>query len=181
MPAAGSKLTYDDLLAWPDDQMRHELIEGEHFISPSPRVRHQRIAARLYSALERWNAEAGAGEVLFAPADVIFSPVNVVVPDLLFVSTARAGIVGEKNIQGAPDLLIEILSPATRERDLGAKLRLYRRFGVREYWTVDPDGNTVTLHRLEVPESAPRVLAAGETLTSAVLAGLALPLAGIFA
>lgn len=181
MSATGSKLTYDDLLAWPEDQMRHELIDGEHFMSPSPLVRHQRIAARLHAALERWNAGARAGEVLFAPTDVVFSPSNVVVPDLLFVSTARAAIIGEKNIQGAPDLLVEILSPATRDRDLGAKLRLYQRFGVREYWTADPAASTLAVHRLDGAPSAPRVFTAKQTLTSGLLPGLVLPLDPIFA
>ncbi|MGH9527129.1 MAG: Uma2 family endonuclease [Terriglobales bacterium] len=180
MPAAGSKLTYNDLLAWPEDQVRHELIDGEHFMSPSPLVRHQRISRRLLVALEAWNQEARAGEVLYAPTDVIFSPSDVVVPDLLFVSVARAAIVGEKNIQGAPDLLVEILSPATRGRDLGAKLRLYERFGVREYWIVAPDANTMTVHRPETPGTRPQLLTAAGTVTSPVLPGLALSLAAIF-
>lgn len=179
MSATGSKLTYNDLLAWPDDQMRHELIDGEHFMSPSPLVRHQRILRRLLHALEGWNEGARAGEVFCAPTDIVFGPTNVVVPDLLFVSAARAAIIGEKNIQGAPDLLVEILSPSTRDRDLGAKLRLYRRFGVREYWIVDPDANTMTVHRLDPTGTPSQILTAAGTITSPVLPGLSLPLAAI--
>ncbi|MGH9527182.1 MAG: Uma2 family endonuclease, partial [Terriglobales bacterium] len=119
------------------------------------------------------------GEVLYAPTDVIFSPTNVVVPDLLFVSAARAAIIGEKNIQGAPNLLVEILSSSTRDLDLGTKLRLYRRCGVREYWIVDPDANTVTVHRLDQAGAQSQILTAAGTITSPVLPGLSLPLAAI--
>lgn len=95
MSAAGSKLTCNDLLSGPEDQLRHEIIDGEHFMSLSPLVRHPRISRRLWFALERWAPESKTGEVFSAPTDVVFSPTNVVVPDLLFVSAARAGIISE--------------------------------------------------------------------------------------
>jgi Uma2 family endonuclease len=83
------------------------------------------------------------GVILHAPCDVILSEANVVQPDILFVRKERSGIIGEANLKGAPDLIIEILSPATRSKDLELKRKTYARFGVQEYWIVDPDAETV--------------------------------------
>src|SRR5512139_1468563 len=141
------RLTYDDFLLFPDDGKRHELIDGEHYVTPSPNLRHQEIAGRLYLALGNWLATHPVGRVFFAPLDIAFTRFDVVEPDLLFVSKSRdAGWLNEKNATGA-DLVIEIGSPATRRRDQTIKRDLYERTEVQEYWFVDPDQNRIHVHR----------------------------------
>ena len=121
------------------------------------------------------------GRVWFAPLDVILSDHDVVQPDILFVSNARAGIVTDANVQGAPDLVVEILSPGTAQYDRGYKQTLYSRHGVREYWLVDPDGETIEL--LSETEEGLNLVAnyqRGDTLASVLLEGLNIPLEEIF-
>jgi Uma2 family endonuclease len=123
----------------------------------------------------------GLGEVLDAPYDVILTEENVVQPDILFVRTDRAGIIGELNLRGAPDLAIEILSPGTRSKDLEVKRKIYARFGVQEYWIVDPDAETIEV--LAWTESGyVRAALHGKLdhLSSPLLPDLDLPLSGIF-
>jgi len=137
------KLTYRDYLTWPDDGRRYELFEGEVYMVPSPSVKHQRISGNLQALLRQFLLQNGLGEVFHAPLDVVFSQSTVVQPDILFISHQRRGIIGEQNISGAPDLVVEILSPSTEERDRGVKLQLYCRYGVRECWLIDPEERTV--------------------------------------
>lgn len=178
------KLTYEDFLGFPEDGRRHELIDGEHVVTPSPRTKHQRISMALGTRLHQHVREHGLGQVLAAPMDVVLSDVDVVEPDLIFVSNDRAGIVGEVNLGGAPDLLVEILSESTRRRDEITKRHLYERFGVREYWVVDPVLDSIKVHRPgddgTFRRAAELTLEAGDTLTSPLLPGLELPLAEIF-
>ncbi len=126
---ASGRLTYDDLLAFPDDGLRHELIDGEHYVAPAPNLKHQIVSMRLSVAIGSFVEQHGSGLLLAARCDVVFSPTNVVEPDLLFLSRERSGLATEQNIQGPPDLVIEILSPSTRNRDQGIKRRLYERMG----------------------------------------------------
>ena len=133
-----SQLTYEDYLLFPDDGKRHEVIDGDHYVTPAPRTKHQRISANLTVALGSFVKRRGMGLVLAAPSDVILSDENVVQPDLLFVSTARTGIVTEDNIRGAPDLVVEIIAETTRKKDEVTKRKLYERFGVQEYWVGGP-------------------------------------------
>ena len=139
--------TYEDFLLFPDDGKRHEIIDGEHYMSPSPLTKHQRISMNLSVAFSIFLKKNKIGEVFHAPYDVIFSDTNIVEPDILFVSAERAMIVTEKNIQGAPDLVIEILSPSTRKTDEITKRKLYEHYGVGEYWVVDPELETVKIYR----------------------------------
>jgi Uma2 family endonuclease len=182
--AAHRPLTYDDLLAMPDDDLRHELIDGEHYVTASPNLKHQRVSGRLYLAVGNFLREHPIGEVFYAPCDVVFSPINVVVPDLLYVSKERVEVLTQANLQGAPDLIVEILSPSTRRRDEGIKRRLYERMGVREYWLADPLSDTLRVYRREgealllVAELSAE---SGDVLTTPLLPGLELPLAEIFA
>ena len=141
-------LTYDDYLQFPDDGKRHEIIEGDHYMTPAPRTKHQRVSGRLFVALSGFTASRRLGEVFAAPFDVVLSDANVVQPDLLFVSAARAAIVTEDNIQGAPDLVVEILSESSRKKDEVTKRKLYERFGVQEYWIVDPELEIVKVFKL---------------------------------
>ena len=118
-----------------------------------------------------------------APFDVVFSDFDVVEPDLLFVSRERAEVLTEKNVQGAPDLVVEVGSPATRRRDEKTKLQLYERFGVQEYWVVDPDLDAIKVYRLvegRYQRAAELTLAAHDVLSTPLMPGLELSLADIF-
>lgn len=145
------KKTYQDFCKLPDES-RHELIEGEFLMTPSPNRFHQEVAHRLNEAISRYVSDHGLGKVYFAPLDVVLSDHNVVQPDLLFVSDRRKEILKDDNIQGAPDLVVEITSPASRERDRFIKKGLYTRYGVQEYWLVDLEKECVEVLSLEKTE-----------------------------
>ena len=178
------RYTYEDYLAFPDDGRRHELIDGEHFVTPAPVRRHQKLVVRLTFALEGWLREHPVGEVYVAPLDVILSDVDVVEPDLLFVSNERREVLG-KWIHGAPDLVIEILSPGTRRTDEITKRHLYGRVGVREYWIVDGEVEAVKIYRRQDDGSFPRVAdlarEEGHSIDTPLLPGFSLSLAELFA
>ncbi len=141
-------ITWQDVQQMPDDGNRYEAIEGDLCVTPAPNTRHQRISKRLYLALDRILEQPGHGEVFYAPIGVEFPATGEgVQPDLLFVSSGRQSIIAEAWLMGAPDLVVEILSPTTSSRDRTIKLRLYERQGVREYWIVDPDENAVDVWR----------------------------------
>ena len=140
---SSQKLTYADYLQFPDDGLRHELINGEHYVTPPPTMRHQQIASNLHYLIRHYLEEHPIGKVFFAPVDLHLSDLDVVEPDILFVSQERADRITLKNLQGAADLVIEILSPSTRRRDKGLKRALYERVDVREYWMVNPDRDEV--------------------------------------
>jgi Uma2 family endonuclease len=120
-----------------DEGRRFELIDGEEVVSPSPIPDHQEGLLRLTLVVAPFVRVNGLGRVLFAPTDVYLGEYGVVVPDLVFVSTERLSLIGPKRIDGAPDLVVEILSPSTRRDDLGRKFAMYAKAGVREYWLVD--------------------------------------------
>lgn len=133
------RLSYTDY-ANLEDENRYELIEGELFMVPSPGFYHQTVLGNLFKLLIRFIEKTKAGIVVCAPLDVVLSPNDVVQPDILFISKERMNIVTEKNIQGAPDLVVEILLPSTLERDKIVKKYLYEKHGVKEYWIVEPVG-----------------------------------------
>ncbi len=137
-----AKLTYADYCNTPDDE-RWELLNGELTMAPSPTINHQQVTGKLYRLLSDFVENALLGAVVIAPLDVVLSEANVVQPDIVFVSNARTHILSEANIQGAPDLVVEVLSPSTAGRDWREKLDLYAEHGVKEYWIVDPDGQRV--------------------------------------
>lgn len=173
-------VTYADLASFPDDNLRREIIDGELIVSPAPRLRHQRISGRLHLVFGNHIAAHGGGEIFYAPADVVFSDINVVEPDLLFVADDQLAILTEINIQGAPALVIEIVSDPRLDRV--RKRDLYARFGVPEYWIVDPDADRVEVHRLgEVSYGKPEIFEPGETLTYDRLPGLQVDLQALFA
>lgn len=176
------KFTYEDYCLMPEDR-RYELIEGEFFVVPSPSVIHQRISANLGAILRRYALEKECGEVLYAPLDVVLSPQDVVQPDIMFISRERAHIVTDANIRGAPDLVVEILSPSTAERDRTIKKKLYTRYGVRELWLVNPGAQTVEVYTLEEgAEAAPHLYArtGKKPLVSPVLKDLTVNLGEVF-
>ena len=174
------KFTYEDYLNAPEDE-RYELLDGELVMAPAPGELHQSVSIRLGSKLFQFVNENRLGKVYPAPFDVVLSDTDVVQPDLIFVSNARAHIITPANIQGGPDLVVEILSPSTAERDKTFKRALYAEHGVREYWMVDTDAKTITVLLLgERGFAVEGIYGAGETLESPTLEGFALDLAGIF-
>ncbi len=173
--------TYRDYCATPDDE-RYELLDGKLIMVPAPNRKHQVVLLRLARKLGDFTEEHGLGTVYVAPFDVFLSDTDVVQPDVLFISRAREdAITTEKDVRGAPDLVIEILSPSTADNDQGYKHELYGRHGVLEYWIVDPVAETIAVHRqrdgrLELAET----FGQEDTLRTAVLDGLQLKLDDVF-
>lgn len=181
---SSAKFTYEDYQLFPDDGRRHEIIAGDHYMTPSPMTKHQRISMKLTMAIQAYLQRSGAGELLYAPCDVVLSDVDVVQPDLLFISEGRAFIITEKNIQGAPDLVIEILSEGTRKVDEVIKRKLYERQGVAEYWVVDPELESAKVYRLvdgKYVRQEELSLENEDSLSTPLLPKLEIPLAQIFA
>lgn len=173
--------SYEHLAQMPDDGKRYEILEGDLIVSPSPKTRHQRAALNLAAFLRRAE-QAGYGQAFIAPLDVVFDPQNVPQPDVFFVRQARLSIVTEDNVQGAPDVIVEILSDSTRKRDLGAKLRLYARYRVTHYWIVDTDDETIQPYVLtEAGYRQEPLLRGGQTLTCPLFPGISTDVADIFA
>ena len=143
-----TQLTYEDYCRVPEDGNRYEVIDGVLYMSPAPFFRHQRVSGELYLLLARFVKETGIGLVLYAPFDVVLSEHNVVQPDILYVSKERSSILTEKNAQGTPDLIVEILSEGNRRHDEIIKRDVYERFGVMEYWIVDPELESLKIYRL---------------------------------
>ena len=138
------KFTYEDYRNAPADK-RYELLDGDLVVTPAPKEVHQRVLMNLSYLLFQSVKLSGAGHVYAAPFDVVLSNTDVVQPDLLYISNERAHIITDENVQGAPDLVVEILSPSTAERDQTFKRSLYAKHGVKEYWLVDTDAKTVTV------------------------------------
>ena len=180
-----TRLTYDDFLLFPDDDgLRHEIIDGEHYVTPSPNRGHQLLVGRLYFEIEQFlRASPGLGQVFLSPFDVVFTKWDVVEPDLLFVAADQQDIVTDKNVQGAPALVVEIASPGTRRRDEQIKRQLFDRGGVHEYWIVDPDTRVVRVFRRQPDGSLAAIaeLAGGTVLTTPLLPGLAIRVTELFA
>jgi Uma2 family endonuclease len=178
------KLTYEDFLLFPDDGKRHELIDGEHYVTPSPNTKHQLVLGNLHLLIASWLQGHAVGRVFFAPYDVVFSNVDVVEPDLLYFSNERAAsVITPAHARGAPELVVEVESPSTRQRDETIKRRLYERFGVSEYWVVDPELDVVRIYR-RAGDAFGRAIEltreAGDVLTTPLLPGLDMPLERIF-
>jgi len=167
-------LTYEDLEAFPEDNLRRELIDGELIVTAAPATRHQRVVAKLVLRLGTY-CEANGGDVLPAPYDVYFSDTNVVEPDVIYVRPENRGRFEKKFIRSAPDLVIEVSSPSTRRLELVRKRELYERFGVPEYWFVDLDADRVEVYRLDQGRyGGPLLVGRGDVLESPVVPGLTL-------
>lgn len=183
---AQSGWTYRDLVALPEDYLRHELIDGEHIVTPSPGTAHQLIVWQLARALSAYLEARPIGTALTGPYDLKLSMFTVLVPDLVYFTAERfARVVNERHATAAPDLAVEILSPGTRRRDKGRKRAVYEREGVGEYWIVDPDAKQITVLRRPEPDAGFAVAAtlahaARDILVSPLFPGLAIPLSRIF-
>jgi Uma2 family endonuclease len=179
MPASARKMTYADYARIPADGHRHEVIGGEEIMTPAPDVPHQRTSRKLERLLDEHVIARQLGEVFDAPIDVVLSPEDVVQPDIVFIAKEHSGRITQKNIQGAPDLVIEILSPSTAAVDRGAKLALYERAEVSEYWLVDPAAKVIEIRELESPRRV-RIYKEGQSFESRLLTGLMVRLADVF-
>ena len=174
------KFTYDDYLNTPDDT-RYELLDGELVALSSPEEFHQSVSIQLGAKLFLFTSEHSLGRIYHAPFDVVLSNIDVVQPDLIFVSNERADIITPANIQDAPDLVVEILSPSTATRDKTFKRSLYAKHGITEYWMVDQTEKTITVLRLgEHGFEVINTYGEGEILTSPTLQGFTLNLDDIF-
>ncbi len=175
------KFTYEDYRTAPPDK-RYELLDGDLLLNPAPNLKHQDIESRLGSRLARFIEARGLGKFYFAPCDVVLSDTDVVQPDLLFVSHARAHLLsGGDNVRGAPDLVVEILSPTTADRDRGYKRALYAKHGVKEYWLIDPTAETVWIHELrDGALTVTQTIGREQTLRSPLLAGFEVDLDDVF-
>jgi Uma2 family endonuclease len=205
-PSISVRLTYRDILALPDDLLRHELIDGEHIVSPAPNVAHQRVVGNLYFHLRIYLERHPVGVALLSPFDVLLSEHDMVEPDLIYFSNdSKRRQLNEKRLVGPPDLAVEVLSPSTRRLDETRKLLLYESFCVAEYWLIDPDEEAVRVYRMKgkslvladrlprsgapssdspgsaAPDRRFAMSAPGRTLTTPLLPDLALPLTKLFA
>jgi Uma2 family endonuclease len=174
------RLTYEDYCLFPEDGLRHEIIGGEHVAEPAPATYHQKISRWLQHQLFEQIELRGWGQVFNAPTDLHLSRHDVVQPDLLVVLAARESLVGEAKIEGPPDLVVEILSRSSRDRDQRLKRELYRSRGVREYWIVDPEARTVEQLVLE-PDGSYRLAGRfAERIVAATIAGVVVDLAKVW-
>jgi Uma2 family endonuclease len=181
--SSGTRLTAEEFLSLPEDNRRHDLIDGVHYVT-TPNVTHQVLCGRLHLALGNFLATRPHLGRVFLPLDVVLSRYDVIEPDLLVVVPDQDGILTEMNVQGAPALAIEVLSPSTRKRDEGVKRRLLDEKGAREYWLVDPRHSRVTVYRRAEDGSFPGVAeldpASGADLSSPLLPGFTLSVQGLF-
>lgn len=178
------RLTYDDFVHFPDDGKRHELIDGAHYVTPSPNSKHQAVLGNLHFLIRGHLQTHPVGRVFLSPFDVVFSHFDVVEPDLLYLSHARAAeVLTPTHVRGTPELVVEIGSPSTRRRDETIKRRLYERSGVTEYWFADPELDVVRIYRRDGSGfGRPTELSAehGDVLITPLLPGLELPLSAVF-
>jgi Uma2 family endonuclease len=175
--------TVQDYLALPESETeRYELVEGELIAIPSNPVWHQHVSRNLLVSLHRFLQVHDLGELYTAPLDIVLSNETVLQPDLMFISRQRAKIIKENNIQGAPDLVVEVLSPSTAQKDRELKKNLYGRFGVREYWIVDPDTRSIQVYEAgDMGLDFIRAYPEGTSLHSPLLPELRLDVAEVFA
>ena len=182
------KFTYEDYKSLPEfETKRYELLGGELVLVPPPPVYHQRVLGNLMFVLCRFVKEWNLGEVYHAPLDVVLGKGDereVVQPDIFFIFKEREEIIAEEEIRGAPDLVIEVTSPATEDRDRYYKKTLYARHGVNEYWIVNPKGKAVEVHALGTKGTKGfelvKVYKANEILESPLLPGLKVDLREVF-
>lgn len=160
-----ARWTYAEFARLPSEgSTRYEVMDDELYVTPSPSARHQRVVTDLVVRLGAFVRSNELGHLFVGPFDVLFGEGDYVEPDLLFVRQDRTAIVTDRGVEGAPDLVVEVLSPSTAARDRGIKLERYRLFGVVEYWIVDPESRTVELWKLSEGVDEPLVLSGADRL-----------------
>ena len=178
--ASPIKFTYQDYLLLSEDK-RYEIIEGELLMVPAPIPYHQDVSKNLFLLLDNYVEDRNLGKVYYAPIDVVLSNENIVQPDILFISKQRLSIITEKNIQGAPDLVVEILSPGTAEKDKILKRKLYAKFGVKEFWLVDGKKKEIEVLSLQEEDLKRwKVYTGEETLCSSLWQDIRIPINEVF-
>jgi Uma2 family endonuclease len=177
------RLTYRDFLQLPDDGRRHEIVNGVHWAVPSPNASHQLAVGNLHFCLRQHLERQPGGLVMMSPFDVVLSMFDVVVPDLIYLSPERARSLTSRNLRGAPDLAVVVVSPATRRRDEGLKLRVYERFDVAEYWVLDARARTARIYRRRGSRFALAATLAppNGAIETPLIPGLRVPLSDVFA
>jgi Uma2 family endonuclease len=173
--------TYEDYVGLPDDGNRHEILEGEHNVTPAPSPSHQVVVVRL---LHYFQLQVSSGFVYTAPIDVLLTPSTVVQPDVCYLGEEKLSLVTRRGIEGAPDIVVEVLSPSSARVDEGAKRRIYAKYGVGEYWLVDTERGAVRVFAWSEAGSvwaAERLLTARDRLTSPLAPGLDVAVAELFA
>lgn len=156
-PAPVHRWTYEELRALPDDGNRYEVIAGDLYMTPTPRSAHQRVAFRLGHLIESYIEANHLGGWVSLAVDVLFAEGDYLEPDLVYVREDRLDIVTKRGVEGAPDLVVEVLSESTAARDRGIKRQRYAWFGVPEYWVVDIDAEQVEVYRLGEDPARPRI------------------------
>jgi Uma2 family endonuclease len=182
MRATERRVTYAEMLQWPDDGRQYELYDGEVIVIPTRRLRHQRVASHVMDVLRDHEERAG-GVMVPAPFDIVLSQHDVVQPDVAYFRRERRHLLNDWDVAHAPpDLAVEVLSPSTQARDRGRKMELLARFGVPEYWIVDPAENRLEIYVLR-DAMYDLIIAAyvGDVITSPTLAGLSFAAARVFA
>jgi Uma2 family endonuclease len=172
------RLTAADYRLTPEDGPRYELIDGELVLMPAPSARHQDIVSELILLIRSHVKSHRLGKALVAPLDVFLGDHDAYQPDVVFIATARRDRMSEDGVHGAPDLVVEVLSPSTRAKDERRKKPTYAAHGVRELWLVDLDAETVAVHRFERGEVV--TLVRGDALTTDLLPGLTIDLDALF-
>lgn len=177
--AARKRYAVADFFRFPDDGFRHEIIDGDWIMSPPPGLNHQRVIQVLLAILERYLAKTRSGEVFVAPVGVILGRNDAVQPDLVYLSKARAKLARKDAIHGAPDLVVEVLSPSTASYDRDRKRALYARSGVREYWIADPEERALEVYEFGRARRV-RFLQEGQSFDPALFPGLTIKIADLF-
>jgi Uma2 family endonuclease len=175
------RVSFADLERAPEDGLRYELYDGEVFVVPAPLPRHQVVQHLIADMLRDYAAEHG-GFAVASPIDIVFSDYDVLQPDVVFFTATRAHLVDlDRVIRNPPDLCVEVISPSTQDRDRGRKMQMFARFGVPEYWIVEPRARRLEVYRLERDAYALFADMSGEgVLESPTIAGLTFSLAGLF-
>lgn len=173
--------TVDDYMSLPEHGPRYQLIDGELYMAPAPNRRHQFISGEIEYLLRKYLERKPIGVIYDAPFDVQLTDITVVQPDIAFFSKKRAAYLTEHGAEGAPELVVEILSPKTARLDVGVKREIYARTGVLELWIVEPDAEVVKVYRLQENSQNPaQTLSANQILSTPILPGLKIDLKRIF-
>jgi len=174
-------LTVNEFRELPMGPPYYQLIEGDLYMSPTPNFFHQSIVLNIAVFLQNFLEKNPIGKVVVSPSDVELSDLNVYMPDVYYVSNARKHIFTTQGASGAPDLVVEVLSPGTAKYDKGAKRQVYARTGVKELWLVDPAEKQVSVYRLQESSDEPRgVFGLRQKFTSPLFPKLTIPVAKIF-
>lgn len=175
-------LTVADYLATPhtDTGVRYQLVEGELHRMAAPSRYHQDIVGNVFALLRAYVSEHRLGKVYVSPIDVFLDDINVFQPDVLFISNDRLDKLSDRGIESGPDLIVEVLSPSSRQFDMIAKRQVYARHSVFEYWIIDPDAQTVTIHQNAKTGKPSTTLGPRDSFTSVAITGLTIDISVIF-